>query len=478
MIPSAINKACILVVTAVMAAWIAVPDATAGGRFPDTIRIAPGQKLPNRTVNVGLNRSLVVELGEDATDILVSSPAIADAVIKSSRRVYILGVTAGQSSVFIFGRGGRQIANFEISVQPDTDDLHRMLRSLLPDSNISISSVNGSVVLSGTVANALDAKRAADIAAKFVGGENSQDRVVNMIAARGSEQVHLKVVIAEVRRDLVRQLGVDLSGAITRGSFALSALTSNPFSVVGNPITDSLLNIARTGGDVQGSATVRALQEDGVVRLLAEPTLTAISGESASFLVGGEFPIPVGVDDNTVTIEFKEFGVGLNFTPLVLSGGRINLKIKTEVSEVSSDNSVSISGGSSSSSLVVPGISVRRADTVVELPSGGSLVLAGLIKDDQRQSISGIPGLLQVPILGALFKSRDFQRSQTELVVFVTPYLVDPVATSDIRRPDKNLKFTDDATAYFLNRLNRVYRSSDATGDVSGYRGSFGFFFE
>lgn len=475
MIKSAIKNLLVATAAITMLTFVAVPVVEAAGKYPKTMRIPAGKRVVSKMINVGLNRSLVVELSEDATDVLIASPAIADAVIKSSRRVYILGVAAGQSSVTIFGRGGRQIASFEISVEPDTSDLEAMLRSLLPHSSIKVASVNGSMVLSGEVASSLDAKRAADIAGKFAGDPT---KVVNLLGSETSDQVHLKVSIAEIQRTVIKQLGVDLAAAIQRGTFAASAISANPFGVIGAPITDSLIGAARNATDLQFSATFRALQQDGFIKMLAEPTLTAVSGESASFLVGGEFPIPVGQDDNSISIEFKQFGVGLDFTPVVLSGGRISLKVKTEVSELTSDNSFTVGGGTASTTLAIPGLTVRRADTVVELPSGGSMVLAGLIKDDVRQVVNGIPGLLQLPILGALFKSRDFQRSQSELVVFVTPYLVDPVATSKIQRPDQNLSFTSDATGFFLNRVNRVYRFPGSEEDVAGYRGSFGFFFE
>lgn len=475
MIKTATKRALVILTGIAVLALLAVPIAEASSKFPKTLRIAAGQKLSNKMVKVGLNRSLVIELGEDASDVLVASPTIADAVIKSSRRVYILGVAAGQSSITIFGRGGRQIANFIIAVEPDTGDLEHLLRTLMPHAAISASAVNGSVVLTGEAANALDVKRAGEIAAKFVG---DADKVVNMVGTKESDQVHLKVVIAEVQRTIVKQLGVDLAGAIARGTFSATAISSNPFSVAGTPITDSLFNVARTSDDLALSATFRALQEEGFVKTLAEPTLTAVSGESASFLVGGEFPIPIGVDEDTITIEFKEFGVGLNFTPVVLSGGRISLKVKTEVSELSSDNSVTVGGDGVSSSLAIPGLTVRRADTVVEMPSGGSLVLAGLIKDDIRQTINGIPGLLQVPILGALFKSRDYQKDQTELVVFVTPYLVDPVATSKLQRPDQNLTFASDAKTFFLNQVNRVYRFPGSDDGSANYHGNVGFIYK
>jgi pilus assembly protein CpaC len=206
--------------------------------------------------------------------------------------------------------------------------------------------------------------------------------------------------------------------------------------------------------------------------------LTAISGETADFLVGGEFPVPVGRSDNQITIEFKKYGIGLSFTPVVMSGGRISLRVKTEVSELTNDGALQLQGGGDSgSSLTLPGLRVRRAETTVELPSGGSIVMAGLIKDDIRKALSGWPGLMKLPVLGALFKSHDYQRAQTELAIFVTPILVDPMATSSITRPDKNFAPASDAAGIFLNRINRMYRLNNGKGSGT-YYGSYGFIYE
>jgi pilus assembly protein CpaC len=220
-------------------------------------------------------------------------------------------------------------------------------------------------------------------------------------------------------------------------------------------------------------ASIKALQREGLFRTLAEPTLTAISGESASFLAGGEFPVPVGRDrDGNITLQFKPFGVSLTFTPVVLSEGRISLRIKTEVSELSQEGALELAGTS------IPGLKVRRAETTLELPSGGSMVMGGMMKDDVRQAVSGLPGLKSLPVLGTLFRSRDYQRNETELVIIVTPYLVKPVARTALARPDDGFAPASDATGTFLGRLNRVYGVEGKPAPAGAYRGTFGFIFE
>ncbi len=445
--------------------------------YPQIIRIPPGKALANKRIKLGVNKSVVVELGEYAADVLVSNPEVADAVVRSSRQVYVMaGAKPGQTNVFVFGKGGRRLVNLEISIELDVNDLERSIRGHVEGSQVKAESVNGSIVLSGTVQSPIDAKRAFDIAARFAGAD---DKVLSMIAVRGKEQVNLRVVIAEVQRNVIKQLGVDLAADINAGNFGIGLISENPFPVQGKTLSSSRIRGSYGWGNSRVSAQLRALEQNGVMRILSEPNLTAISGESSDFLVGGEFPVPVGRDSSgRITIEFKQYGVGLAFTPVVMSGGRISLRIKTEVSELSNDGALQLEGGGDSGqTLTLPALRVRRAESTVELPSGGSIVMAGLIKDDIRQALHGWPGLMKLPILGALFKSRDYQRSQTELAIFVTPLLVDPVATSSLVRPDKNYAPASDAAGTFLNRLNRMYRLS---GDNSSgnYYGRYGFIYD
>jgi pilus assembly protein CpaC len=291
----------------------------------------------------------------------------------------------------------------------------------------------------------------------------------------------LKVTVAEVRRDIIKQLGIDLSGSFNYGSSVVNLNTQNPFSASGQALSNSSLS-----GTMKGvTATLKAMDRAGVLRTLAEPNLTAISGETASFVAGGEFPIPNGLSCDTTKsppvcqaqVDFKKFGVSLVFTPIVLSEGRISLKVMTEVSDLSTDNAMTLTVSGSDTTLTVPSISTRRVETTVEIPSGGSLALAGMIQEKTKQQINGTPGLMQLPILGALFKSRDYVNNQTELVVIVTPYTVHAVAQKQLSRPDDGFADPNDPSAALLGRLNRIYGSAGKTEQqpASGYHGKYGF---
>lgn len=448
--------------------------------FPKSVTISAGERVAGRLLRVGLGRSVVIDLGEEVSDVIVSNPAVADAVVRSSRRVFVMGNKAGQASLFLFGRAGNQIASFDLAVENDTTDLNAMFLRAIPGADIRAESVNGNIVLSGTAPSTAAAQRAADLAARFTQSQGGEEKpVLNMISVTGKDQVHLKVTVAEVERSIIKQLGVNLAGTIGIGNYNFGFNNQPGYTVNSNIAGRSAGGLydptGVTNGFVAGgtaiSANIEALQRDGVIRTLAEPTLTAISGENASFLAGGEFPIPISEDDDRLTVQFKKFGVGLDFTPIVLDAGRISLRVKTEVSELTQEGAVNIG------SLTIPALKVRRAESTVELPSGGTLVMAGLLKESYKQDLNGVPGLMQVPVLGALFKSRDFLRQETELVVFVTPYTVRPVARSELVEPTRNFAPPSDGDTIFLNRLNRMYRVSGSPGDGS-YHGQVGFIYE
>ncbi|MEP1932010.1 MAG: type II and III secretion system protein family protein [Roseibium sp.] len=451
-------------------AGLSAQIAVAEGNFPNQIHIAAGERATGRILNVGIGRSVVINLAEDAADVLVSNPEIADAVLRTPRRIFVLGNTAGQSRLVLFGRSGRELASLDIRVEKDTSDLSRIIRKLIPGTDISAESVNGNVILSGTAKSTIEAQQAADIAAKFQGAD-SATQVVNLISVSGKDQVHLKVTVAEVERSIIKQLGVRFQGSFGTGNFApyLSSLPS--FVVNPSVINQAAGGVAFNAGASSFNAQVDALQREGVIRTLAEPTLTAISGENASFLAGGEFPIPISDRDGEISVEFKKFGVGLDFTPVVLSGGRISLRVKTEVSELSNEGAVTAGG------ITISALKVRRAESTMEMPSGGTLVMAGLLKETYSQAIDGIPGLMQIPILGSLFKSRDFLRDQTELAVFVTPYIVRPIAAQKMVRPDKNFIPASDAETVFLNRLNKIFNPNGGASEGT-YHGQVGFIYK
>ena len=442
-----------------------------------TIQVV-GSDSSSRFVQLGVGKSLVIDLPRDVKDVLVAEPKFANAVIRSTRRAYLIGVAVGQTNIYFFDAEGRQIAGFDVAITRDLNGARAMLQKMLPRSDVRVDGVGDSVMLTGSVANAAESQQATDVVAKLVG---SADKVVNNLSVRGRDQVMLKVTVAEVQRDIIKQLGIDLNGGFRMGSAVIDFNNTNPFTalgqplVAGNAIAGTFLNSG--GGGVQ--ATLRAMERAGVIRTLAEPNLTAISGESANFLAGGEFPIPAGYQCDPgsricqLAIQFKKFGVGLNFTPVVLSEGRISLKVLTEVSELSNENAITLVQGSSTQ--VIPAIKTRRAETTVEIPSGGALAMAGMIQEQTKHSISGLPGLMQLPVLGTLFKSRDYVNRQTELMVIVTPYIARAVARKDLSRPDDGFSDPSDPAAILLGRLNKIYGAPGNVAPASGYQGKYGF---
>jgi len=430
---------------------------------------------------LGIGKSVVIDLPRDIKDVLVADPKIANAVVRSAKRAYIIGAAIGQTNIVFFDSEGQQIAAYDIAVKRDLNGVRAALRQTMPNSDIQVEGLGDGVILTGTAANPIDAQQAGELAARLAGGA---DKVVNSIVVRGRDQVTLKVTVAEVRRDIIKQLGVDLSASMNYGTAAVVFNNSNPFTannaplVSGNALTAAALNKA---GLPSVTATLRAMESAGVVRTLAEPNLTAISGESATFISGGEFPIPTGVTCQTTTagaigqcvqtVAFKKFGISLNFTPVVLTEGRISLRVMTEVSEVSAENS--LTGGANGTTI--PSIKTRRAETTLEIPSGGSIAMAGLIQEQTKQAVNGMPGIDSLPIFGALFRSQDFINNQTELMVIVTPYVVRAVAQKELSRPDDGFAPASDSQSALLAQVNRIYGVAARVEPVGLYHGNFGF---
>ena len=434
-----------------------------------------------RFVSLGVGKSFVVDLPREIKDVLVADPKVANAVIRSTQRAYIIGAAVGQTNIVFFDSTGAQIAAYDIAVKRDLNGVRAALKQSLPNSDILIEGVGDGVVLSGTAASPIEAQQAADIAARLVGGA---DKVVNSIAVRGRDQVMLKVTLAEVQRSIIKQLGIDLSASMTYGTSVVNFKNTNPFTANSAPLVAGNALAASFGSMPSVQATLRAMESAGVVRTLAEPNLTAISGESATFIAGGEFPVPAGYACDptthvcTTSISFKKFGISLNFTPVVLTEGRISLRVMTEVSELSNDNSITLSQSVTSStvnSLTIPSVKTRRAETTLEIPSGGSMAMAGLIQEQTKQAINGLPGLAQLPVLGTLFRSRDYVNNQTELMVLVTPYVVRAVAQKDLSRPDDGFASASDPQADLLGSVNRIYGVPGRVEKARNYRGTYGF---
>jgi pilus assembly protein CpaC len=435
------------------------------------------RQIKTRFLALGIGKSVIIDLPREAKDVLVADPKVANAVIRSAQRAYIIGAAVGQTNVVFFDSAGQQIAAYDIAVKRDLNGVRTALKETLPYAAIQIEGIGDGVMLTGSVSSPIEAQQAGDLAARLVGGA---DKVVNSIAVRGRDQVMLKVNVSEVRRDIVKQMGIDLSANLNYGTAAVTFNNSTPFTALGSSlVSGNSAGASWTKGLSSVTATMRAMESAGVVHTLAEPNLTAISGESATFVAGGEFPVPTGVTCQTATsgavgqcapsVAFKKFGISLNFTPVVLTEGRISLKVMTEVSEVSNDNSISISG------ISVPSIKTRRAETTLEIPSGGSMAMAGLIQEQTKQAISGLPGVDQLPVLGQLFRSQDFVDNQTELMVLVTPYIVRAVAQKELSRPDDGFAPASDSQSTLLARINRIYGVSARVDPAASYQGNFGF---
>src|SRR3982075_1690069 len=425
--------------------------------------VVAGGETKTRFLALGIGKSVVVDFPRDVKDVLVADPKIANAVVRSAQRAYIIGAAVGQTNIVFFDSEGKPVAAYDIAVKRDLNGVRAALKQTLPYSGIQIEGVGDGVILTGSVSSPIEAQQAADLAARLVGGA---DKVVNSIAVRGRDQVMLKVTVAEVARSIIKQLGIDLNASMNYGTTVVHFNNSNPFTAYGRALVAGNIAQAAFGATPSVQATIRAMESAGVVRTLAEPNLTAISGESATFIAGGEFPVPAGYSCDPTThvcttqISFKKFGISLNFTPVVLNEGRISLRVMTEVSELSNDNSLTVSQSvtaSSVNSVTIPSIKVRRAETTLEIPSGGAMAMAGLIADQTKQAVNGLPGLSQLPVLGSLFRSRDFVNSQTELMVLVTPYIVRAVAQKDLSRPDDGFANSSDPQSDLLGSINRIY---------------------
>ena len=472
-------RACAAPALIVLALAAGVGGWPAAAVAESSIRISDTDGASARRVDLGLGKSLIVDLPRDAKEVFVANPAIANAVVRSARKVFVIAAAAGQTSMFFMDAAGNQIGALDVNVQRDTNPIAAAIRQALPKSQITVQQLNDGVLLTGIAASAQDAQQAAAIAAKYTGKE---DLVSNSVTIRGGDQVMLKVTVAEVQRQVLKQLGVNVSGSFEIANKIVRFATDNPFPLTTQALTrggaqtngGGLDPIALTpqAGPFSGSS-FRAFERTGVMKTLAEPTLTAVSGESAHFLAGGEVPTPKGqtCDQNgcTVAIEYKPVGVSLNFTPVVLKEGRISLRVYTEVTELDYQNTIVFN------SVNVPSFRTRKADTTVDIPSGGSLVMAGLIQNSSQQVVNGTPGLMNIPVLGQLFRSRDYQRQETELMIVVTPYIAKSVDRNQLALPTDGFADASDPSAWLLGRVNKIYGVKGAVVPNSKLNGRYGF---
>jgi pilus assembly protein CpaC len=447
-----------------------VPGAPAAPQVTGPAATAAANEI---TVETGEGRT--VRLPSPAATLFVADPETADVQApQDGRSFFLFGRKPGRTSVFALGADGRPLSSWSVQVTQRLSDLGARLASV-PGLAAAVESTPGGLVVTGTADTPTAAHQAISLARQFAG----EDRpVLDRIAVNAPSQVNLRVRVAEVSRNVTKELGVNLESLFNVGSFTFGIATGRDAINTAGQILRSVTGAATLpfgyqsdGVDVNG--VVDALAEDGLVSILAEPNLTALSGETASFLAGGEFPIPVSKDDDELTIEFKQFGVSLDFTPTVLSPGRISMRVRPEVSELTDEGAVIVDG------LRIPALSVRRAETTVELASGQSFAIAGLLQNKSRSGVEKVPAIGEVPVLGALFRSTRFLRGETELVIVVTPYLVRPVSDpAALSAPTDGYVPATDIERVLLGRLDHLGGAAPVGPGAERLSGDAGFILE
>lgn len=389
----------------------------------EVLRVMQGQA--SESLNVPMNRAVVVESDVPFAELSIANPGIADISTLSDKSIYVLGKAPGRTTLTLLSPEGTLISNVDVHVTPDIAEFKERLQQILPGENIEVRTANDGIVLSGQVSSTAKLDRALDLANRY-----APDRVSNLMVVGGTQQVMLKVRFAEMNRSVSKALGggLNVTGTGTNGSGAIGGGSglAGAFGGVG---------VSFGVGDLTFQVLLEALETKGMVRTLAEPNLTALSGQEAKFLAGGEYPVPVAQDNDTITVEFKPFGVELNFTPVVVDQDIINLTIDAAVSSLDPANGISINEG-----FDIAAFKRRETSTTVEMRDGESFAIAGLLQDDFRNNVTQLPWAADIPVLGALFRSAEYQRSQSELVIIVTPHLVTPVAGEALALPTDRVR--------------------------------------
>jgi pilus assembly protein CpaC len=416
------------------------------------------------SVDVGSGR--VVQLGRPAANVFAANPSVLEVRPAGPSSLFVFGVAPGRTTFAALDAQGVPVAQYEVTVRPSSfgsSEAQGRINQQLRGSRIRAESHGAGITLTGEASSAAEAERAVGIAQGFITEGQTVD---NRIMVAGQIQVNLRVRIAEISREVTRQLGVDWQSVGTIGRFTASFATPN--AIVDALLPTSRLGLNYSSGSTDINAFVDALAQDRLITMLAEPNLTAMSGQTASFLVGGEYPIPVALRDNVVTIQYKQYGVSLAFVPTVMSQGRISLRVRPEVSELSEQGAVRLTAGNSS--IQIPALTVRRAETTVELGSGQSFAIAGLLQDGSRNLGRSVPGIGEIPILGTLFRSGRFQRNETELVIIITPYIVTPTSNpTALRAPTDNFVPPNEIDRVFFFR--QVARERGAPPRLPGQAG-------
>jgi pilus assembly protein CpaC len=421
---------------------------------------------PSTSLNVPMNRAVVVESDQAFAELSIANPGIADISTLSDRAIYVLGKTPGRTTLTILAQDGTLIANVDVHVTPDIEEFKERLRQILPGENIEVRTANDGIVMSGVVSSAAKLDRALDLANRY-----APERVSNLMSVGGTQQVMLKVRFAEMQRSVSKGLSSRLNATVIPGGRISGNASANASS--GTPLGGALgsFGVGFTTGSLQFSVMLEALEAQGLVRTLAEPNLTALSGQEAKFLAGGEYPIPVSDGEGGVTVQYKPFGVELNFTPWVVDGDVINLAINAAVSGIDSTIQVPMGG------FPVNAFRRRETSTTVEMRDGESFAIAGLLQDDFQSMNSQVPWLGDIPILGALFRSASYQREQSELVIIVTPHLVTPTRGEALALPTDRVRLPSERELFLFGQVAGGEGRTGAVGEVArqDFSGSYGY---
>lgn len=438
---------------------------------------------------VPLNRSRIISTGPEIAEAMVANPKIADIHVHGPNRLSIVGVSRGSTTVRLIGKDRQEIKAVQVQVSYDLPAIRKALREFLPYETIGVELINNNLALTGEISGASMVDKALQIVTQFVDGDKTDSEkraeIVNLMRVTTGQQVMLRVRVGEIRRTALKQLGVSLQGVTQNGSTRIFGGSSNGLGGITADSGTSLgqfeigpesfggIGAVIAKGDFSFGASLDALEADGLLKVLAEPNLVALSGEQAEFLAGGEFPIPVASgQDGQITVDYKPFGVAVSFIPYVLSENRIRLSVLPEVSELSGTEGIQTGGVS------VPSLTTRRAKTTVELAPGESFMIAGLIRDEVSSALRQIPGINEVPILSALLRSTEFERNETELVIAVTPYLVDPLKNSDVRLPTDNFREPSTMEMFFYGALSSISHGERRMSQAPGLEGPVGFMVE
>lgn len=472
--------------SAMAAGLLLVASVQAAQPMP-AVNAMPAANVSN--IQVPIYKSRVLTTRAPVKKISVGNPEIADILITSPTQLYLLGRSLGSTNVLLWDGNNRLIDSLDLEVVHDLGSLKTKLHELMPDENISVYSAQGALVLRGQVSSAAAMDSAVKLAKTYAAQSQSivQGKgeaaeavptqsldVVNLLTIGGSQQVMLEVKVAEMQRSLVKRLGVRFLAIGKSGNWDLGGFNDSA-SLAETLLSSDKGFLARfSSGSFLFDAVLEAAKENGSAKVLAEPTLTTLTGQQAEFISGGEFPIPVS-DDDGITIEFKEFGVGVKFLPVVLDQGRINLNLNVSVSELVSANSLVVSTGEAvEASLLVPALTKRSAQSTVELGNGQTIAIAGLISENTRDFVSRFPGLGDVPVLGHLFRSQEFINGETELVILVTPHLAKPIDARTVRLPTEKIVEPGDMDFYLLGKTKGEGPARQVPVSLGVSGGSFG----